>query len=442
MASNTSVSPRRGKGRDAGSGTAAATAAGRFDSTLRASLAARRSADDIYRGLRPEKLRRLVPPVRQVRQLARDIYETRLPRLLADVVDHVRRGVYTFAREEGDAARYPDQLALTPEERRCMQEHRRSGGTRVSPDEPDGDVIELTVGQCVARLAEDCAARRLSDRSMEWLFDRLDYNLDWLCFGVGGMYRDLYTEVDTPWTDERRITCEEDRYPSFAELNKLRHATPWTLMEWNWLINNVARSNYRSRQPIQSMCVRMVASWNIDPCQPQLPDPPAFVRWMRRWLVREFMMGSPAESDWKQAVIEECCVTRDKIYLLFGITKVAASAYRRGITSPSAGIMRVCYFLNMIIRRRGREGFLRFLDMVDDEARGRRFAGLWDVFLQGTWVYHDKDFHTRRGRPRKAAAASGANSGDDPDDYLEVLDFDPDELECAGEENGGDGVER
>lgn len=389
---------------------------GLFMATLRASLASGCSADDLFRGLRPGDVRRIELPPLTMAAIVRQAFAERMPKIVADLVDYARRRTFLFEGEADDGRRYPETRPLDREELAVAAERRTIPGSRRPSDTAGDGSIALSLGQCVARIVEDCAARCLSDRSMELLFGRMDYDLDWLLYGRGHMCRDVYSPVDTPWTDPGRITCEEDRYPSFADLNRLRHATAWTLMEWNWLINNVARSNYRCRQPIQPLCVRMVTGWNIDPCQPDLPQPPLFAVRMRRFLVREFLLGRPAKEAWKQRIIEECALVRDKIYLLFGITRMAASAYRRGVTSPSSGIMRVCYYLEMVVRRWGREGFLRYLDIVDDEARGRRFEGLSDVFARGTWVFHEEGFTSRRGRPRKrregdAAPQAGGGEG-------------------------------
>ena len=61
-------------------------------------------------------------------------------------------------------------------------------------------------------------------------------------------------------------------------------------------------------------------------------------------------------------------------------------------------MLRLAWIVRMMTERRGRDGFLDFLDLVNDEAKARGFANLGEVFAQKTWSLTPRKMRNKAGR--------------------------------------------
>lgn len=342
--------------------------------------------------------------------LNREIYGKRLPRILEDITDYARRQVFTFTREDGDAERYSGSHWMSDEDmNRTMLSLGGRGSRSKATEEVEGKIC-LTLGQCLTRAVDDIAARQLSDRSTFWIFYLLNYSLDWVLYGIGTPKLNRYAPQDLDW--ELPKVTGMDRVPTLAMLKTLRTTTSWTSMEWSWLLGTTTRTQYRCTYPTLPLAARIVNSWGIEPCAPLLPEPPVFVNWLWKWLAGEFVAegGTPAQEKWKQDIISTCVRSKTRLYLLLGVTTQSGSQYGREIMAPSASITRACYYIEMVVRRWGREGFLNILDILDQEARDRGFEGLPGVFEKRTWNFRNKKFKQAKPVAEKARTAKPSSA--------------------------------
>ncbi len=327
----------------------------------------------------------------------------RLKVVLKDLVDYGTRRDYIFPMDNP-----------TPEEREAREwltscplpdRSRHTRSDLVSrPWDPDNR--RRTLGECVVALVSSMGRGGLEEWQVRWLCVDIGYSLDWLILGMGPMFVEWAGDAAAmhripPSGTYRDPETGVVHYEDVTSLRERQTLSLWSFTEWQWLHNlrAVVRSVYKP--PTIPLLSRLAAGWRLPSQLPQMPDILVWADWVAVWLVREFIKGTPAPG-WKQLIVEDMVACRNTILLLLGLGGQAGVQYRTAKAEPTACVLRLAWVLRMIIERRGRDGFLDYLDLVDEEARVRGFEGLDAVFRQRTWSSVERPF-------RKQSSAKNSN---------------------------------
>ncbi|MBO4296984.1 MAG: hypothetical protein J5863_09530, partial [Desulfovibrio sp.] len=258
----------------------------------------------------------------------------------------------------------------------------------------------LSFGECFTRLVLESRERELSHSMLWWLSEYLDYSLDWLFFGAGTIAKSSFHDTFDPsgsllnlalaagadGSDDASLDGTLSVLQTVSEIKAMRGTTTWRGADWNWLMNGKTHTAHQCKSPTLPLCARCVSAWNIQPVMPEMPDLLAFIDWLYVYILREFFMLAPLpKSDWRQQVFAAISHGKNKVLLLLGTTAQAGTQYRLGKAMPGSAVVKLAYFLELIIRRFGRDGFLQYIAMVNEEARARGFANLLEVMERKSW---------------------------------------------------------
>ena len=340
-----------------------------------------------------------------------EIFGERFGLMLSDLADYGRRRLYEFEGESTDPADVAAQRWLEGD---LSDLNIKTGHGKHSAPHPVSG-IRRTFGQCLAQLVAEAQDKDLSKDSLWWLSQYQDYSLDWLLFGEGTLAKSTFHAANDPVLAAleqavelnggalQEARAELDFCPTVSDIKAIRGTTTWRGADWNWLMNGKTHTAFKCRSPTLPLCARCVSSWNIQPVMPEMPDLLAFVDWLYVYILREFFVVEPlARGDWRQRLFTLIARGKNKVLILLGTTPQAGTQYRLGKATPGSGVVKLAYFIQLIIKRYGRQGFLQYLSMVNDEARARGFRDLLDVAERRSW------YDTR-------SACAGMEDGGDAD---------------------------
>ena len=328
----------------------------------------------------------------------------RLRTVIKDICDYGVRKDYTFPmgtrtpKEEQELEWLENSPeSLIPPERRRKKPAR--GRNEVVPPPFEPDVRRRSLGNCVMMLVEGLIKDSFPDWLVRWLCVDMGYNLDWLIFGSGPMLAEWKTangvEHSLPPSGTKldpktgTITYEDVKY-----LRERQELSLWTFTDWQWLHNLRAMVKATYKAPTTPLLSRLTAWWRIPSQLPQMPHILAWVDWLAVWCTHEFIEGTPAEG-WKQDIIEQLVVSRNSCLLLLGIGGQSGFQYRSGKSEPTVSVVRLAWMVRIAVERRGREGFLQYLDLANDEAVVRGFDNLKGVFDARNWSTPERPFRSR-----------------------------------------------
>ncbi len=319
--------------------------------------------------------------------------------LLRDLCDYGMRRDYVFARQMRTAEEQKElgwleghfEGLLPPRQKKAAP-----GRSEVvsSPFEPHRQ--RRSLGDCVVALVDGLAADNVPMWLVRWLCLDMGYNLDWLIFGLGPMFAEWAPDSGVAHSLPPTGTVLEPgtgkiRYEDVTSLRERQAMSLWSFTEWQWLHNlrAVVKSVYKP--PTIPLLSRLTAWWRVPSQLPQMPHILAWIDWISVWCAHEFLEGEPAPG-WKQTIVEQLVMTRNTALLLLGLGGQAGAQYRSSKAEPTTCVLRLAWMVRMAIERRGRQGFLDYLDLVDDEARARGFDCLTDIFRQRTWSSSERPF--------------------------------------------------
>lgn len=243
-------------------------------------------------------------------------------------------------------------------------------------------------GAATANMTEKLFAegfsRSLSRETLLWLHS-LGYSLDWLFFGQGSMLRNGYRTV--PLFREHGAAPLEGR-----EIRLMRAMAPsWTGADWAWLHG----SRYLRRQnmpPSLAIVSRAVVSWSIPPLTPKLPDAAAVCAHVQE--TAKTLNPQAWGRTWRSYVVKRLQASAARAGMLVGLTPAATASYMAGRTAPADSTLRAFLILDGVLTRRGRDGLVDFLNMLNEEAVSRGFADLGEVFRRRTWGWTSRSRET------------------------------------------------
>ncbi|MCR5170381.1 MAG: hypothetical protein K6C33_07970 [Desulfovibrio sp.] len=376
-----------------------------------------------------ERIPELIRDVSDTEFILDEIFGERFERLLTDLADYGRRRSYEFNEESSDPADQTAQRWLSGDI--SDLNIKISRGKRSEPHLIEGR--RLTFGECLTRLVLESRERELSHSMLWWLSEYLDYSLDWLFFGVGTIAKSSFHDTYDPsaaildaalaagadGSDDASVDGMQSILQTVSEIKAMRGTTTWRGADWNWLMNGKTHTAHQFKSPTLPLCARCVSAWNIQPVMPEMPDLLAFIDWLYVFILREFFMLAPLpKSDWRQQVFAAISRGKNKVLLLLGTTAQAGTQYRLGKAMPSSSVVKLAYFLELIIRRFGRNGFLQYIAMVNEEARARNFTNLLEVMERKSWREDKKaglaeDFDDDDLEGEEAGDAAGGEAGQD-----------------------------
>ena len=152
------------------------------------------SADSLFRTGEEVPLPDLPLKLKDLDSVIDSIFADRFLRLIQDLADYGRRGIYEFEAEEKGPVYEQEERWLNGDLSDLGISPLR--GKRSS--RPETRMDRESFGSCLARLVKESAAKNLSRRSLEWLTSTFDYNLDWLFFGVGEMVHSTFQSIYEP----------------------------------------------------------------------------------------------------------------------------------------------------------------------------------------------------------------------------------------------------
>ncbi len=361
-------------------------------------LAGRFSPDARVRRGRVEKF----PASMRLPASAQDVVkaaQTRFRIVLRDLCDYGTRRDYSFSwthrtrdeKKELDwlEGRFGPDMHL--EQKRTVA---RSDANISEPFEPN--VRRRSLGECIVYAVEGFNNGDMEEWILHWLCVDMGYNLDWLFFGLGPMCAEWNESGNEPHTTPPPETHCNARtgavvYEDMTALRERQNMSLWSFTDWQWLLNLRAVVKAVYKAPTIPLLTRLVSGWRVPTQLPQMPHILAWLDWLAVWCIHEFMEGASAPG-WKQEVIEYLATARNSGLLILGLGGQAGTQYRSSKAEPTTCVLRLAWMVRMIIDRRGRQGFLDYLDMVNDEARARGFENLTEVFHQRTWSTPSRPF--------------------------------------------------
>ncbi len=361
-------------------------------------LAGRYSPDARVRRGRVEKY----PASMRLPAQAQDVIkaaQTRFRLVLRDLCDYGTRRDYNFSliRRTRDEKKELDWLEgrFGPDMR--LEQKRTVARSEANISEPfEPDVRRRSLGECIVCAVEGFNNGDMEEWILHWLCVDMGYNLDWLFFGLGPMCAEWNESGHEPHTTPPPEThCNPGTgavvYEDMTALRERQNMSLWSFTDWQWLLNLRAVVKAVYKAPTIPLLTRLVSGWRIPTQLPQMPHILAWLDWLAVWCIHEFIEGESAPG-WKQEAIEYLATARNSGLLILGLGGQAGTQYRSSKAEPTTCVLRLAWMVRMIIDRRGREGFLDYLDMVNDEARARGFESLIDVFHQRTWSTPSRPF--------------------------------------------------
>lgn len=376
------------------------------------------SADSLFRTGEEVPLPDLPLKLKDLDSVIDSIFADRFLRLIQDLADYGRRGIYEFEAEEKGPVYEQEERWLNGDLSDLGISPLR--GKRSS--RPETRMDRESFGSCLARLVKESAAKNLSRRSLEWLTSTFDYNLDWLFFGVGEMVHSTFQSIYEPAQmahdeeGENGSVTHTVTYQTVADVKGMRGTTTWSGADWTWLLNGKSHTSFQCKAPTLPIAARCVSAWNVQPMTPDMPDLLPFIDRLYVWILHEFFEKKPLpKGDWRQELFLTLVRGKNKLLMLLGTTPQAGTQYRLGKALPGDSARKLAYLIEAIIRRYGRTGFLQYIDMVNDEAVARGFSSLLEVVRRKSWrddSYRRENFGLPRSRKdREALQAAKSVSG-------------------------------
>ena len=329
------------------------------------------SADSLFRTGEEVPLPDLPLKLKDLDSVIDSIFADRFLRLIQDLADYGRRGIYEFEAEEKGPVYEQEERWLNGDLSDLGISPLR--GKRSS--RPETRMDRESFGSCLARLVKESAAKNLSRRSLEWLTSTFDYNLDWLFFGVGEMVHSTFQSIYEPAQmahdeeGENGSVTHTVTYQTVADVKGMRGTTTWSGADWTWLLNGKSHTSFQCKAPTLPLAARCVSAWNVQPMTPDMPDLLPFIDRLYVWILHEFFEKKPLpKGDWRQELFLTLVRGKNKLLMLLGTTPQAGTQYRLGKALPGDSARKLAYLIEAIIRRYGRTGFLQYIDMVNDEA--------------------------------------------------------------------------
>lgn len=367
------------------------------------------SADSLFRTGEEVPLSDLTLKLKDLDSVINSIFADRFLRLIQDLADYGRRGIYEFEAEE--------KGPVFEQEERWLNGDLSDLG--ISPlrgkrsSHPETRMDRESFGSCLARMVKESAAKNLSRRSLEWLTSTFDYNLDWLFFGVGEMVHSTFQSIYEPAQmahdeeGENGSVTHTVTYQTVADVKGMRGTTTWSGADWTWLLNGKSHTSFQCKAPTLPLAARCVSAWNVQPMTPNMPDLLPFIDRLYVWILHEFFEKKPLpKSDWRQELFLTLVRGKNKLLMLLGTTPQAGTQYRLGKALPGDSARKLAYLIEAIIRRYGRTGFLQYINMVNDEAVARGFSSLLEVVRRKSWrddSYRRENFGLPRSRKDREA---------------------------------------
>ncbi len=376
------------------------------------------SADSLFRTGEEVPLPDLNLKLKDLDSVIDSIFADRFLRLIQDLADYGRRGIYEFEAEEKGPVYEQEERWLNGDLSDLGISPLR--GKRSS--RPETRMDRESFGSCLARLVQESAAKNLSRRSLQWLTSTFDYNLDWLFFGVGEMVHSTFQSIYEPAQmahdeeGENGSVTHTVTYQTVADVKGMRGTTTWSGADWTWLLNGKSHTSFQCKAPTLPLAARCVSAWNVQPMTPDMPDLLPFIDRLYVWILHEFFEKKPLpRGDWRQELFLTLVRGKNKLLMLLGTTPQAGTQYRLGKALPGDSARKLAYLIEAIIRRYGRTGFLQYIDMVNDEAVARGFSSLLEVVRRKSWrddSYRRENFGLPRSRKdREALQAAKSVSG-------------------------------
>ncbi len=328
----------------------------------------------------------------------------RLGMLVKDICDYGVRRDYKFPIEKRTPMEEKElswlegasEWLIAPERRR---KKTTRGRNEVVPPPFEPEVRRLSLGSCVMALIEAISKDSFPEWLVRWISLDMGYNLDWLIFGSGPMLAEWKTVSGVEHSLPPSGTSIDPEtgditYENVTYLRERQEMSLWTFTDWQWLHNLRAMVKATYKAPTTPLLSRLTAWWRVPSQLPQMPHILAWVDWLAVWCTHEFIEGTPAEG-WKQDIIEQMAVSRNSCLLLLGIGGQSGFQYRSGKSEPTVSVVRLAWMVRIAIERRGREGFLQYLDLANDEAVVRGFENLKGVFEARNWSTPERPFRSR-----------------------------------------------
>ncbi len=326
--------------------------------------------------------------------------QERLFTVVQDLANYGTRREYTFAWDEKTARERMElnwlQGRFGPE----MRAEVRNLARRPAPAPADGEEDEYktrrrSLGECVAHLVRCLSTGTMDFWLLHWLGVDMGYNLDWVFLGYGPMFHmwkdpGLAMKLTPPSMSSYDKETGKIVYEDMTALHDRQTMSLWGFTDWQWLFNLRALVKTVYKSPTIPLLSRLVSGWRIPQQLPQMPCLASWLDWLVVWVANEFMKeGRPCnfrgEDAWKKDVLASVVANRLSGVLLLGLGVQTTSQYKTSRTEPTANVLRLAWIVRMMTERRGRAGFLDFLDLANDEAKCRGFANLGEVFAQKTW---------------------------------------------------------
>ena len=330
--------------------------------------------------------------------------KTRLYTVIQDLGDYGMRRDYTFPagqrspREEEEMRWLEGSFdSIIPPENRKKRVTR--GRSEVTPPPFEPEVRRKSLGACLVALVESMRTDCFPVWLVRWLCLDMGYNLDWLLLGAGPMLAEWKATHGVehslpPSGTKYDARAQQAVYETASSLRERQALSLWPFTDWQWLHNLRAMVKTTYKAPTTPLLSRLTAWWRIPSQLPQMPNILAWIDWLSVWCAHEFIEGTPAEG-WKQDIIEQLVTSRNSCLLILGLGMQSGGQYRLGKCEPTVAITRLAWLVRMAVDRRGREGFLQYLDLVNDEAEARGFEDLREIFEIRNWSSPDRPFRSK-----------------------------------------------
>lgn len=338
--------------------------------------------------------------------------QERLFTVVQDLANYGTRREYTFVWDEKTERERTELNWLLgrfgPEIREEVHNLARRPAPQSADAEDEFRHRRRSLGECVAHLVR-CLSRGTMDFwLLHWLGVDMGYNLDWVFLGVGPMFHmwkdpELAMKLTPPSLSSYDQKTGRIVYEDMTALHDRQTMSLWGFTDWQWLFNLRALVKTVYKSPTIPLLSRLVSGWRIPQQLPQMPCLASWLDWLVIWVGNEFMTRESdcsfaGEDAWKKDVLASVVANRLSGVLLLGLGVQTTSQYKSARTEPTANVLRLAWIVRMMTERRGRDGFLDFLDLVNDEAKARGFANLGEVFAQKTWSLTPRKMRNKAGR--------------------------------------------
>ncbi len=350
--------------------------------------------------------------------------QERMFTLIQDLSNYGTRREYTFRCDTPTAREQQEHAWLAGVFGPEVREEVRALAKPVPENElPAFRIRRRSLGECVAHFVRSMSTGSMDFWFLHWLAVDMGYNLDWLFLGVGPMFHawkdpELMRRNMPPSRSVYDRREDKISYEDTTALHERQTMSLWGFTDWQWLFNLRALVKTVYKSPTIPLLARAVAGWRIPQQLPQMPCLASWLDWLVVWCTQQFMLSTDTEQAeqqtvfageeaWKNDVLTSIVANRINGVLLLGLGVQTTAQYKTARTEPTANVLRLAWIVRMMSERRGKEGFLDFLDLLNDEATNRGFENLGEVFAQKTWSLTPRKSR-EKGAARKTRKPAGS----------------------------------